>query len=161
MRVTNLIGTRWFITFIDDHTRIHWVYLRREKSEVKRIFKEFHNMVKTHFQTEFQYHSWPFLKRAKHDSSSSCIGTLEQNGIIECKNRHLLKVARAIRFAMGVPKYLWSEAALKASYLINRMPTRILKFQTPLHLFLKYLPQTRIINSLPFEVFRRMIFAHV
>lgn len=30
----------WFVTFIDDHMRLTWVYLMREKSEVETIFKK-------------------------------------------------------------------------------------------------------------------------
>ena len=26
-KVTNLSGIKWFITFIDNHTRVYWVYL--------------------------------------------------------------------------------------------------------------------------------------
>jgi len=53
---------------------------------------------------------------------SSCPNTPQQNGVAERKNRHLHEVARALRFAMNVPKYLWGEAILTAAYLINRMP---------------------------------------
>ena len=42
-------------------------------------------------------------------------------------------------FIVGVLKYLWSEAVVMASYLINRMPNKILKFQTLLQ-FLKVFP---------------------
>ena len=32
-RVGTFLGKKWFITFIDDHTRVSWVYLRKEKSK--------------------------------------------------------------------------------------------------------------------------------
>ena len=47
-----------------------------------------------------------------------------------------------------------------ASYLINGIPTRILKFQTPLQ-FLKYFPQTKIIHYLPLKVFGCIAFVLV
>jgi hypothetical protein len=34
--------------------------------------------------------------------------------------------------AMNVPKYLWSEAVMTAAYLMNRMPSRVLKNKTPI-----------------------------
>ncbi|KAK8273352.1 hypothetical protein V6Z12_D11G402000 [Gossypium hirsutum] len=37
-RVKNITGARWFITFIDDHTRVCWVYLLKEKSETPKVF---------------------------------------------------------------------------------------------------------------------------
>ena len=58
--------------------------------------------------------------------------TPQQNGIAERKNKHLLEVARAMMFSINVPKYLWEDAILTASYLINRMPTRVLNYSTPL-----------------------------
>jgi hypothetical protein len=35
-------------------------------------------------------------------------------------------------FAMNVPKILWSEAVMTAAYLINRMPSRVLGYKTPI-----------------------------
>lgn len=52
--VQNLSNTRWFITFIDDHSRLCWVYLMKEKSEAYQIFKQFHSMVQTQFNTKIQ-----------------------------------------------------------------------------------------------------------
>ena len=53
-RIKNISGDRWFVSFIDDHTRLTWVFLMKEKSEVGEIFKRFHNMIKTQFQTTIQ-----------------------------------------------------------------------------------------------------------
>jgi hypothetical protein len=34
--------------------------------------------------------------------------------------------------AMNVPKFLWTEAVMTAAYLINRMPSRVLAYKTPI-----------------------------
>ena len=44
-KVKTISGTRWFLTFIDDHTRLTWVYLMKEKSETSTRFKDFHTMI--------------------------------------------------------------------------------------------------------------------
>jgi hypothetical protein len=62
---------------------------------------------------------------------TSCPDTSPQNGVAERKNRHLLEVARSLMFTMNVPKFLWREAVMTATYLINRMPSRVLGMKTP------------------------------
>ena len=54
---------------------------------------------------------------------TSCPRTSQQNNVVKQKHRHLLDVTRTIMLQMKVPKYLWSDAMLIASYLINRMPS--------------------------------------
>lgn len=53
-RISTLSRNCWCITLIGNHTRISWVYLLKEKSEVEKVFKEFHKMVQTQFQTNIQ-----------------------------------------------------------------------------------------------------------
>ena len=44
---------------------------------------------------------------------SSYIGTPQQNGVVERKNRHLLEVTRTL-FEMRVPKTFWGDVVLTA-----------------------------------------------
>ena len=62
---------------------------------------------------------------------------------------------------MHVPKYLWGDAVLTTSYLINRMPTRILKYITPLDYFKRTFPTCRINSDLPLKVFECTVFVHI
>ena len=55
-----------------------------------------------------------------------------QNGVAERKNRHLLEVARTLLFEMNVPQTYWGESILTTTYLINRMPTKVLDFKSPI-----------------------------
>ena len=45
-------GFRWFVTFIDDCTRLTWVFLMKNKSDVSLLLQEFCAMVFTQFQTK-------------------------------------------------------------------------------------------------------------
>ena len=47
--VSNVSGAKWFVTFIDDCTRITWVFLMKDKSEVFQLFVNFFHMVRTQF----------------------------------------------------------------------------------------------------------------
>ena len=51
----------------------------------------------------------------------------------ERKNRHLLETARALLFQMHVPKHFWADAVSTACFLINRMPSSVLNWDTPYH----------------------------
>ena len=126
-KVTTISEKRWFVTFIDDYTRVCWVYLLREKSEVAEIFKSFSTMIEPQFQTKISIlHSdngtkyfnsvlENFLRKKGILHQSTCVDTPQQNGISERKNRHLLEVSRALMFQMSVPKYRWGEAILTAA----------------------------------------------
>ncbi|RVW38442.1 Retrovirus-related Pol polyprotein from transposon TNT 1-94 [Vitis vinifera] len=92
---------------------------------------------------------------------SSCVDTPQQNGIAERKNRHLLEVARSLMFSMNVSKLFWGQAVLTAAYLINRMPSRVLKFQTPCQTLLKSFPTTRLISTVPPKIFGCSVFVHI
>ena len=103
-RIQSLTGEKWFITFIDDHTRITWVYLLKEKSEAEQTFKNSHLMVQNQYNTRikilrtdngteyFNTLLGAYLLEQGIIHQSSCIGTPQQNEIVERKNRHLLEV---------------------------------------------------------------------
>ncbi|RVW54234.1 Retrovirus-related Pol polyprotein from transposon TNT 1-94 [Vitis vinifera] len=173
-RIKNISGTRWFVTFVDDHTRVTWVFLMKEKSEVGHIFQTFNLMVQNQFNSKIQVLKSDNAKEYFTSSLStylqnhgiihisSCVDTPQQNGVAERKNRHLLEVARCLMFSSNVPNYFWGEAILTATYLINRMPSRVLTFQSPRQLFLKQFPHTHAASSdLPLKVFGCTTFVHV
>ena len=130
-RIKSMIGTRWFILFVDDHTRITWVFLMKEKSEVGKIFKNFNIMIQTQFHTKIQIfrtdNAKEYFKHILGDylqsegiiHQSSCVDTPQQNGVAKRKNRHILEVARSLMFSTHVPKQFWGEAILTTTYLIN------------------------------------------
>uniref|UniRef100_A0A2N9EMG3 Integrase catalytic domain-containing protein n=1 Tax=Fagus sylvatica TaxID=28930 RepID=A0A2N9EMG3_FAGSY len=63
---------------------------------------------------------------------TSCVRTPQQNGIAERKNGPILAIARALMLQMHVPKSFWADAVLTATYLLNRMPSHVLKVETNL-----------------------------
>ena len=69
---------------------------------------------------------------------SSCVATPQQNGVAERKNRHLLEVTRALLFSNNVPKIFWGDALLTTVFLINRIPSKPLQFETLLQKFRKH-----------------------
>ena len=47
MRTPSFNGSKYYIAFIDDHTRICWIYFMKLKSEVADIFWKFKAFVET------------------------------------------------------------------------------------------------------------------
>lgn len=79
---------------------------------------------------------------------SSCVNnTHQQNEVAGRKNKHLLEVARALSFTTKIPKYIWGEAVLTKTFLINRLPTRILVFKAPLELCKECFPTSQLIAN--------------
>lgn len=66
----------------------------------------------------------------------SCPHAHQQNGPAERKHRHIVEVGLSILAQASMPLKFWDEAFVTAAYLINRTPTKLLDYSTPLeHLF--------------------------
>ena len=124
--VLSVSGMKYFVTFIDCHSRMTWVYLMKHKDEVFQCFKVFYALVPSQFDVKIQalrsdngtgYVNkaiGAFLSDKGILHQTSCLDT-PHNGVVEGGNCHLLEVARALVFTMNVPKFLWSEAVMKAT----------------------------------------------
>ena len=65
--IANIHGVRWFIIFVDDCTRMTWLYTMTHKSEVGKIFQQFYHMVENQ-------HSLPF-KVLRSDNGGEYLST--------------------------------------------------------------------------------------
>ena len=106
-KVLTLSGSRWFVTFIDDCTRMTWLCLMKTKDEVNLLFQKFHKMIETQYNAKVrvlrsdnggEYQSSDLQKYLEEHGiihQTTCSNTPQQNGVAEWKNRHLLEVVRA------------------------------------------------------------------
>ena len=102
-----------------------------------------------------------FFNKIGLSHQQTCTNTPQQNGLAERKNRHLLEVARALMFIKNVPKFYWGDAILTAAYLINHMPSRVLKGQSTVQLLSKKYPSAKIFSHLPPKIFGCVVYIHV
>jgi transposase InsO family protein len=146
-RTTGLCDARYFVTFIDDHSRLTWVYVLKDRSQLFSVFQSFYAEISNQFNVKllafrtdnareyldsaFQQ----FLESRGIIHQTSCVRTPQQNGIAKRKNGPILAIARALMLQMNVPKLFWADAVLTAAYLLNRMPSRILKGKSPFEMF--------------------------
>ncbi|WKA11706.1 hypothetical protein VitviT2T_029179 [Vitis vinifera] len=171
-KVPTLSGSRWFVTFIDDCTRMTWLCLMKTKDEVNLLFQKFHKMFETQYNAKVrvlrsdnggEYQSSDLQKYLEgHDiiHQTTCSNTPQQNGVAERKNRHLLEVVRASLIAAKTPISYWGETITSAAYLINRVPSTSINFQTPLQAFTNVVVAPTVPN-LPPRVFGCVAFVHL
>ncbi|WKA11750.1 hypothetical protein VitviT2T_029220 [Vitis vinifera] len=91
---------------------------------------------------------------------TTCSNTPQQNGVVERKNRHLLEVVRASLIAAKTPISYWGETITSAAYLINRVPSSSINFQTPLQALTNAVVAPTVPN-LPPRVFGCVAFVHL
>ncbi|KAJ9551549.1 LOW QUALITY PROTEIN: hypothetical protein OSB04_015594 [Centaurea solstitialis] len=136
-------GCRYFVIFVDDHTRFTWIYLMKHRSELPQIYITFARMIQTQFSKpikilradnamEYKESSLiAFLRSQGTISQYSCPGTSPQNGRAECKHRHILDTIHTSLISARCLERFWGEAAFTAVYTINRHPTPILQNKSP------------------------------
>ena len=146
MQEESVGGSRYFVTFIDIHSRYCQLFFLKNKSEVCDRFKQYVEQVKTSFGKkpkvlrcdrggEYTGNALQDYLKQEGIKFECTVGyASEQNGIAERKNRSLMEAARTMLFDAGMPKCWWVEAVNTANYVSNRMVSRST-------------------NSIPYEIF--------
>ena len=62
---------------------------------------------------------------------------------------------------MNVPKSVWGEAVLTTTYLINRLPSRILNHSSPIEILSRFFPKFGGFNHLSPRIFGWVAFEHI
>ena len=112
-------GAHWFVTFIDDCTRMTWVCLMKSKGEVTSLFQQFYKMVQVQYKSQIQVlrndnggkyvnsELRAFLDHYGIVHQTTCPYTPQQNGVAERKNRQLLEVVCASLLEARLPLSYW------------------------------------------------------
>ena len=144
LQTKTLGGKEYFMTFLDDWSDEAVVVLLSRKSEALEKYKIYEAWVKAqrgvaeikalqsdrggeYTSNEFRDYlaSRGTIRRlTTHDSP-------QQNGKAERLNRTLIEHVRAMLFDSQLPKFLWGEALMHATYLRNRTTTHNTPKSTP------------------------------
>ncbi|CDO78107.1 hypothetical protein BN946_scf184638.g3 [Trametes cinnabarina] len=142
-RITTLGGRKYYVSFTDDKTRFTVLYLMRQKSEVFELFKAFEAWLESHYGVHVKYLNTDrggkylsddfkaHLQLSGIEYKLSVHDTSEEAGISERLNRMLMEKVRAMLIEAGLPRSLWGEAVLHATWLKNRTSTKALGGRTP------------------------------
>ncbi|XP_019227003.1 PREDICTED: uncharacterized protein LOC109208355 [Nicotiana attenuata] len=84
---------------------------------------------------------------------TTCVGTPQQNGIVERKHKHLMETCRALLFHSKVPICYWGECLLTATFLINRFPTKLLHYKSPYEILFHKPPNYTFLRSFGYLCF--------
>lgn len=132
MEIKSIGGSRYFLTFEDDFSRMAFVYFLQTKDEVFNCFKRFKSLVENQKNCK--------IKALRTDNGGEfCSGefenflsnngivhqltnpyTPEQNGMSERLNRTIVEKAKCLLFESKLEKRFWAEAVNTAVYLRNR-----------------------------------------
>lgn len=139
----SLGGARYFVTFIDDHTRMFFIDFLKTKDEVFSAFKKFKARVELsvarrikilrsdnggeYISDEFK----AFLAEHGIQSQFSTPHTPESNGLAERANRTIKERTMAMLQGAGMTTGFWAEASDTAVYNINLSPATGLINKTP------------------------------
>ncbi|KAK2989526.1 hypothetical protein RJ640_001935 [Escallonia rubra] len=96
---------------------------------------------------------WLWHRRLKHPSFGKMVLQSERTDIF-------LKTARALLTATHVPQRYWTDAVVTTTYLLNRMPSRILAFKTPLQVLAQHMSLPSVL-MLPPRIFGFVAYVHL
>ena len=169
----NVSRACWFVSLIGDCTRVTWIFLLKQKSDVSIVIPNFHSMVQNQFGVQTKSFRTdnvrdylnqilsPYFQSQGILHDSSCVNTPQQNGVTKRKNGHLLNTTRALLFQGNASKSYWGEVVLTTTYMINRIPSQVLDNKSLVEVLKSFYPHFKTSNGLTPRVFGCNAFVHV
>ena len=145
----------------------------KHKTEVAKILKNFCQSIKRQFKVnihEFKtdnakdFYNNELRGFFEHEGirhEISCIYTPQQKGLVERKIGDLKGKCRTLVEKSQLPINLWSFSVMTTVNLVNRLPTRTLKMQSPIEVLEQLFPKARLRNSLTPQVFGCVNYVHL
>ncbi|GKC49791.1 putative ribonuclease H-like domain-containing protein [Tanacetum coccineum] len=122
MRVASINGKKYILVIVDDYSRYTWTIFLRSKDETPEVLKDFLTMIQRNLQAQVitirTDKGTEFLNKTLHayfkeegiENQTSTPRTPKQNGVVERRNRTLVKAARTMLSASKLLLSFWAEA---------------------------------------------------
>ncbi|GJU15320.1 retrovirus-related pol polyprotein from transposon TNT 1-94 [Tanacetum coccineum] len=146
MRVASVNGKKYILVIVDDYSRFTWVKCLRSKDEAPAFIINFLKMIQVRLKetvrrirtdngTEFVNQTLrEYYKKVGISHETYVARSPQQNGVVERRNRTLIKAARTMLIYAKAPLFLWAEAVATACYTQNRSMIRRRHGKTPYEL---------------------------
>jgi Reverse transcriptase (RNA-dependent DNA polymerase)/gag-polypeptide of LTR copia-type/GAG-pre-integrase domain len=149
-------GHRYYVCFIDEFSRFTWIYTCASKSDVLSIFAQFKAKVENLldstiklFQCDGGSEFKPIMRQFPEISFQiSCPYTPEQNGLAERKHRHIVELGLANMTHASLPLHFWDYIFESVVFVINRLPSKVIEYQSPFEKLFKTKPDYNMLQVL-------------
>jgi hypothetical protein len=134
-------GDKWVLHFLDDATRLNFVYTLSRKSFLTDTILRFTAFIRRRFNYRVRifhtdnepalgekFDTW--IKDNGYTVEYSAPYTPGQNGAAERSGGLIITKARTIRINANLPENLWPEITIAAGYLLNRTPSKQLDWKS-------------------------------
>ncbi|TFY75537.1 hypothetical protein EWM64_g8475, partial [Hericium alpestre] len=121
MQMQSCQGFNYYVSWIDDYSCKAAIDGIQHKSDVLEHLKAFVTVAELKSGHKLKF---PYDKGIKHETTTA--DSPEFNGVSECFNCMVMKMARPMLEDSGLPKSFWFDAVEYAMYIHNVVPTRSL-----------------------------------
>ncbi|GKF02978.1 retrovirus-related pol polyprotein from transposon TNT 1-94 [Tanacetum coccineum] len=128
IRVASVNGKKYILVIVDDYSQFIWVKFLRSKDEALDFIIKFLKMIQLR------------LKKVGISHETTLARSLQQNGVVERKNRTLIEAARTMLIYAKAPLFIWAKAVAITCYTQNRSIIRLRHGKTPYELLHDKLP---------------------
>nr|GFA44481.1 retrovirus-related Pol polyprotein from transposon TNT 1-94 [Tanacetum cinerariifolium] len=131
MHVQSINGKRYVLVVVDDYSRYTWVFFLHSKDEASEVIISFIKKTQVNLQLQVQHVRTDNGMEFKNKTLAkffddvgitqqfSAARTPQQNGVVERRNRTLVKAARTMLIFANLPSFLWAEAIATACFTQN------------------------------------------
>lgn len=165
---TGFNGEKYFLTIIDDYSKLVKVYPINSKDQVSDCFEEYINTVENITEkrvktlrcdngTEFLNNKMYKITKEKGIIIETCPPYVHQlNGVAERYNRTIMDTARCLMYDSKLNMKYWPETVKTVAYLKNRTLANTKERKSPYEIFLREKPNIKNLKVFGSKVFVRV-----